>query len=122
LHQFSATGPPWRVQAKPSVCWAELHGWYKTHQLCNFSALETLQYRDVGHRKTRLAAAWAKHRGISTSHVKRGFAPDFTAGGDEPSMALIRLELTFLDGWHHSSIGKSLLINQWLAVDLRIRA
>lgn len=47
---------------------------------------------DVTRRKTRVAAAWAEHRGFQTSIIERRFASDFTVRGDEPSVALIGVD------------------------------
>jgi hypothetical protein len=47
---------------------------------------------DVGRRKTRMAAAWAEHRGFRTTLVERPFGADFLVSGDEPSVALIGVD------------------------------
>ncbi|HXI18890.1 MAG TPA: hypothetical protein VNM48_21200, partial [Chloroflexota bacterium] len=47
---------------------------------------------DVGRRKTRMAAAWAEHRGFRTSLIERPFAADFSLSGDEPAVGLIGVD------------------------------
>lgn len=48
--------------------------------------------RDVGRRKTRLAAAWAEHRGFRTALIERAFAANVTVSGEEPAVALIGVD------------------------------
>jgi hypothetical protein len=48
--------------------------------------------RDVGRRKTRLAAGWAEHRGFRTALMERAFAANFTVSGEEPAVALIGVD------------------------------
>jgi len=47
---------------------------------------------DVNRRKTRMAAAWAEHRGFTTALVERRFAANFTIDPEEPSVALIGVD------------------------------
>ena len=47
---------------------------------------------DVGRRKTRIAAAWAEHRGFRTTLVERAFGNNFVVSGDEPAVALIGVD------------------------------
>lgn len=48
--------------------------------------------RDVGRRKTRLAAGWAEHRGFRTALMERAIAANFTVSGEEPAVALIGVD------------------------------
>jgi len=46
----------------------------------------------VGHKKTRVMAAWAERRGFTTSVQERLFAADFKRQPDEPAIALCGLD------------------------------
>lgn len=47
---------------------------------------------DVGRCKTRVAAAWAEHRGFRVSLIERPFGANFTVSGDEPCVGLIGVD------------------------------
>lgn len=48
--------------------------------------------RDVGRRKTRMAAAWAEHRGFRTSLIERPFDANFIVSSDEPCVGLVGVD------------------------------